>query len=415
MKKEIKLGLTVFITVVVAIWGINFMKGRDILSFGGNTYYGVYASINGLTEASPIYYRGFKVGTVRNVDFHPNDPNKFLVTFTLDVDIQLPKDSRAEIYSLDLMGSKAVEIIKGEQLIYMTHGDTIGTSVMGDFKDQVANEVLPLKDKAEKLIVRLDSVFSNLGTIVNKKNKTSIENSLHHFNLTVMNLEQISSNLATKMADDGEIAVLIKRMDAVLLMLARQGPHIDSTFNNLASFSKDLKNSDLNGTIGALKTALAESTTLLEDINKGNGSLGKLMKDEELYLSLNEASINLNNLLIDVQNNPKRYVSFSAIDFGKNVYVNGDSNALLGINYQVVIQESLKPLNMDSVTINSTTYKVFENYRDSKYKYSIATSKSYADTEMVLEQAKSIFKLANMVALENGNEISLKKAKKRTN
>ena len=52
----------------------------------------------------------------------------------------------------------------------------------------------------------------------------------------------------------GEIAVLIKRMDAVLLMLARQGPHIDSTFNNLASFSKDLKNSDLNGTIGALKT-----------------------------------------------------------------------------------------------------------------------------------------------------------------
>ena len=87
------------------------MKGRDILSFGGNTYYGVYASINGLTEASPIYYRGFKVGTVRNVDFHPNDPNKFLVTFTLDVDIQLPKDSRAEIYSLDLMGSKAVEII----------------------------------------------------------------------------------------------------------------------------------------------------------------------------------------------------------------------------------------------------------------------------------------------------------------
>ncbi|MBI9065106.1 MAG: MCE family protein [Marinilabiliaceae bacterium] len=412
MKKEIKIGLVVMVGFAILIWGVNFLKGRNIFSFG-DEYYGVYGRLDGLAKASPVAFRGFKIGSVQNIEFHPTLPNKFVVTFSLDTELELPKDTRAQIYSLDLMGSKGVQFIPGKETVYLAAGDTMVTSVMGDLKDQVSMEVLPLKDKAERLIVKLDSVLTNVGRVFSEDNQSNLSASIENFNRSMRNFERLSSNLARKVDDDGDVTMMVKRMDSVMMMVAAQRPYIDTTFRNLAGFSSQLEQAQFDEVLGSLKSTLENTTLLLNNLNEGNGSLGLLLSDKELYYSLTEASASLNHLLIDVRHNPDRYVNFSAVNLGKKVYVTDGAYGVKGVFYQVELIQSPKPLNMDSVLIKDK-YKVFEDYREGDYVYSIGQARNYDEILKIHEEVKADYENSRVVAFENGEVISIKKALRKT-
>lgn len=409
MKKEVKIGITVLFAFVILIWGVNFLRGRDIFQVG-DYYYGTYVRIDGLTKASPVFYRGFKIGNVRNIDFHPSQANRFLVTFELNKDVLLPRDSRAQIYSLDLMGSKGVQFIPGTDSEMLAIGDTMNTSVMGDLKDQVSMEVLPLKDKAERLIVQLDSVFTNLSDLVDEENRANYKAILVSFRRSMQNFEAVSSNLAQQMAHGGDMAKLISRTDSVMMMLNSQAPYMDTVFQSMSGFSRQLENSQIDQSLEALNTTLNSTTRMLASLNESEGSLGLLMNDKELYYSLTEVSASLNRLLIDVRHNPKRYVSFSAIDMGKKVHVSDGAYGIKGVFFQVLLQESKKPLKMDSLVMG---YEVIEDYRKSKYYYSIAQSRNFDEIQKICDKSKSVFKDSKVVAFENGEPISLRKAQRK--
>ncbi len=412
MKKEIKIGLTVLVGFAILIWGFNFLKGRNIFSLG-DEYYGVYGRLDGLDKASPIAFRGFKIGSVRSIEFHPTLPNKFVVTFSLDTDIKLPKDTRAQIYSLDLMGSKGVQFMPGSADEYLAPGDTMITSVMGDLRDQVSMEVLPLKDKAERLIVKLDSVLTDVGRVFNEDNQKNLSVSIERFSRSMRNLEQMSSNLAHKVDDGGQVSVMVQRMDSVMMMLASQRPYIDTTFKNLAGFSSQLEQARIDEVLGPLKSTLQNTTLLLNKMNEGDGSLGLLLSDKELYYSLTEASASLNRLLIDVRHNPNRYVNFSAVNLGKKVTVTEGAYGIIGIFFQVQLMESTKPLDMDSVLVKGK-YNVFEDYKKGNYFYSIGQARSYEEILKIYEEVKPEYENSKVVAFENGEEISVKKARRKT-
>lgn len=411
MKKEVKIGITVLVAFVILIWGINFLSGRDILRVG-DYYYGTYARIDGLTKSGPVYYKGFKVGYVRDIDFHPTLPDQFLVTFELYKDVKFPKDTRAQIYSLDLMGSKGVQFLPGVSEQLLAYGDTMTTSVMGDLKDQVSMEVLPLKDKAERLIVKLDSLFTNLDNVVDEENRTNIKASLVSFRRTMSHFENVAGNMSAQMADGGDVSNVIKRADSVMMILASQEPYVDTVFRNMAEFSRQLESAQLDESLGALKTTLDYTSNMLASINRGDGSLGLLLTDKELYYSLTEVSANLNRLLVDVRHNPKRYVSFSAIDFGKNVTVSDGLYGVRGIVFQVQLEVSKQPLQIDSVLLDGK-YRIFEDYRKSKYYYSVGQSRSFDEIQKIYREVSPLFDKAKIVAFENGDVISVRKAKKK--
>ncbi|WP_439183463.1 MlaD family protein [Carboxylicivirga taeanensis] len=411
MKKEVKIGLTVFVSFVIVVWGFNFLKGRNIVSVG-SSYYGVYEKIDGLTKASPVFFRGFKVGSVRDIDFHPTQHNRFLVTFTLFEEINIPADSKAQIYSLDLMGSKGVQFLMGKSDQMLAVGDTMNTSVVGDLADKMSMEVLPLKDKTERLIVKLDTVLTNIGQIFSEE-KDRFHSSMHNLNLSLQHFESISRNLARKMEDDGEVTLMLQRTDSLLAMMSAQRPHIDSTFSNLASFSSQLEASNIDGTVEQLRLTLGSANTLLDSINSGKGSLGMLMTNEDLYYSLDEVSNNLNRLLIDFRHNPDRYVSFSAVNFGRKVVVSDKAYGLGGIVFEVQINSSKTPLNIGSSILDGK-YRVFEDYRGSKYVYIVGQTRNFDEANEILDEVKELYDKAVVVALEDGTPISLKKAQKRT-
>ncbi|WP_430815570.1 MlaD family protein [Carboxylicivirga sp. RSCT41] len=410
MKKEVKIGVTVFIAFLIVVWGFNFLKGRNIIEVG-KSYYGVYDRIDGLTKASPVFFRGFKIGSVRDIEFHPYQPNRFLVTFSLFEEIPIPADSKAQIYSLDLMGSKGVQFIGGSSRDMLAVGDTMNTSVMGDLADKMSMEVLPLKDKTERLIVKLDTVLTNIGEMFGQE-KGRFSSSMYNLERSMRNFESISRNLAKKMEDDGDVTVMLQRTDSLIAMLSAQRPHIDSTFSNLEKFTSQLEAANIDKTVGQLSATLQSVNLLIDSINAGKGSLGKLMHDEELYASLSEASNNLNRLLIDVRHNPNRYVSFSAINMGKKVVVSDQAYGVGGIVFEVVIKESKQPLGLGNEIPNSGI-KIYEDYRKSKYIYTCGQTTDFDEAQKILDEVKQFYDESKIVALEDGVPISLKKALKK--
>ncbi|MCT4591673.1 MAG: MlaD family protein [Carboxylicivirga sp.] len=411
MKREVKIGLTVFVAFLILLWGFNFLKGRNIIEVG-TSYYGVYDRIDGLTKASPVFFRGFKIGSVRDIEFHPSMPNRFLVTFTLNDEIDIPVDSKAQIYSLDLMGSKGVQFVSGSSDQMLAVGDTMNTSVIGDLADKMSMEVLPLKDKTERLIVKLDTVLTNIGKMFGEE-EGRFKSSMYNLDRSLRHFESISRNLAKKMEDDGEVTSMILRTDSLLAMMNAQRPYIDSTFSNLAGFTRQMEAANIDQTVDQLRKTLSSTSTLLDSINAGKGSMGKLMTDEELYNTLNAVSNNLNRLLIDFRHHPDRYVSFSAVNFGRKVVVSEGAYGVGGIVYEVQINESKKPLDFGTTILNGK-YQVYEDYRNSKYVYTLGQTTNFDEASEILDEVKEKYDESVIVALENGVPISIKKARRMT-
>jgi len=412
IKKEIKIGLVTIFALIILGWGFNFLKGHNILG-GGVNYYGVYSNVSGMNEACPIFYRGLKIGSVRNIDLHPTQHDKLLVNFVIVKDISLPVNSVARIYSLDLMGTKGVEIVAGDSKELLMPNDTIKTYVVGDFKDQLSIEVLPLKEKMEKVMVNFDSLLININELFTGENKKNISESIRKLNMTMTYTTKMSESLAKSFSEGGEYHTIMKYTDSIVMALNRQTPYLDTTFQNLSTFSQQLNKVDIETTLQQLNSSLKQATGLFEGLNDGDGSMGMLLNDKELYYNLVDASANLNRLLMDVRHQPKKYVRFSAISMGKSYYTDGQIGGIKGIVFQVKLFESKNPVKLDSIEV-AGNYRIFEDFDGKKFIYTAGQSKNYNSIKLVFDTIKVSYPQSEIIALEDGRLISVDKALRKT-
>ena len=124
LEKEIKIGIIALISFLLTIWGLNFLKGKNIFNSSAY-YYSVYQNVDGMDVAAPVRINGLTVGKVTEIYFHPNNSGKIIVKFDLRKDFAIPKNSIARIYNSDLMGSKAIQIELGSSFIYFSFRDLI--------------------------------------------------------------------------------------------------------------------------------------------------------------------------------------------------------------------------------------------------------------------------------------------------
>ncbi len=361
ISKEVKIGFTVAVALFILGWGVNFLKGKDIF-VPGYKVYGIYTRIDGLTEASPIYYKGYKVGSVRKIELMDKGRGDLLVTMSIDVDIEFPKNSTAQIYSLDLMGSKGIRFLYGDSNRMLESGDTLNTSVTGDLADQVSQEVLPLKDKVENLIVRLDTVFTNLDVIFDVTNENGLVNNM---NAISYHFRNISKSIDENIKEDGNIGKSMANLDSITEVLKLNGEVLSAMMQNLKKVSKQLADSHLDSLSLEMNQTFTSLNGILNSIDEGDGTMGKLLEDEALYNNLNDVSISLDRLLNDVRVQPKRYVNFSAISFGGGKSKGKDDKVLV---YTVLLKKSKEPLDLrgklvlDSCEIKERRYGKFYQY-----------------------------------------------------
>lgn len=304
ISNEVKVGIAVLITIAGFIWGLNYLKGTDLFATT-NKYFVVYKNINGIVKSNPVIMNGYKIGKVDNIEYMDDKSGRLIVTLKIDDDIFVPKSSNAVIISSDLLGSKAIELEFGNDGVPAKNKDTL----VGDVESGLTEQIKPLKNKAEGLVTSLDSLSFALAQILN-------DNSRNSLNKTFANLEKISSGLDQLInADNSHLRSFIANADGVAGNLNKNSNNISSILNNVNSLSDSLSRLQLNATIERLNKTVSELSDILAKIEKGQGSLGKLVNNDSLYTNLNNAAANLDKLMIDLKANPSRYVHVSV--FGR--------------------------------------------------------------------------------------------------
>lgn len=311
ISKELKVAFFFIVAIGVLIWGFNFLKGKELFS-SVRTFYAIYNNVSGLEKSNSIYINGVKVGTVSKVYFEKSMSGDIVVELMVKEDFPIPANSTARIFSEDLMGSRAVEILLGDSPALAAEGDTLITEVEVSLKDAVNQQILPLKLKAEDLIASIDTMVVAIQGVFNKDIRQELLTSIRSIRHTFQNLESTTGEIDTLVnAQAGRIASILYNLDMITDNLTNNSEAISTTLQNLAAISDTLAQSNIPQIMTNLDRTVSNLASISDKIQRGEGSLGMLITDDQLYRELEKAALELNQLVEDIRLNPKRYVRLS--------------------------------------------------------------------------------------------------------
>ena len=305
MKREVKIGIFAVAMIGVAWAGIRFLKGFDIFSRNVE-YYAAYDQINGVQNASPIMMKGVKIGSVTRLSFDPARSDKVVLQFTIKRQYRIPTDSEAKIFSNGLMGAKAIEITYGTADTYLQKGDTLRSSRDRDLMDMAGSELDFFKQKVSQLTTDLSRTLDNLNRLM-EDNAGNIAGTLGNLNSVTGDMAEILS------AEKNSLKSALDNLSKFSDMLGENAGRVDSIIGDVDRFTSQLTEEQF---ARKLSQAVENLDDLVARIAQGEGTIGKLISDPELYDSLEKASDNLAALLADVKQHPGRYVHLSL--FGRN-------------------------------------------------------------------------------------------------
>lgn len=357
---------------------------------------------------------GLKVGYVRDIYFAEDLSGDLITKIAIHNDFPLPAGTSAEIASSDLLGSKVVKLNLGKSGILLHANDTLDTKMEADIMQQVNEQIAPLKAKAERLIENLDSIVTAVSKVLSSDSQHNISESIRQINLTMTNLERISGNLNDVVTDQKKnLASSISNINDVTVNLKTNSGKLGHIMDNFSSFSDSITKMELNRTIDHMNGSISNLQTILSKIDTANGTLGLLVNDPRLYQNLTQTSESLNRLLVDFRLNPKKYVHFSVIDFGKEVNVSPPTGMQTpdNITFRVQIYTSSSPISLTSPMFKGIE-DVSEIKSGNKYHYVSPPESSYDKVIISLNKIQSAFPEAFLKSYRNGKEISLKNALK---
>ncbi len=300
INNEIKTGILAIFAIGLFVFGFSYLKSNDIF-VNDRTFYAVYSDVEGVVNGTPVTVNGFPVGSVQKISFYNN--KELLIKFRVENDIKFSKNSLAQIYETGLIGGKAIAILPANDnaRVAITN-DTLKTSIAPGLTDLVNKQITNLQDKIESMIMSADSVLHKINRVFDDSTRVSLRNSVSGFNQTISDLKATSS--------------LIKSI------VESNKSDIDLTLNNVTDISKDLSdfsstlnNSGFDQTLINFKKSSEDLSEILKDINRGQGTITKLINNDSLFNNLNDASKSIDLLLEDIRLNPNRYIHFSI--FGK--------------------------------------------------------------------------------------------------
>ena len=350
-KAYIRAGILFIATIIIAFWGLNYLKGKNFFT-SERTFFSLYDKIGGLTKSSPVTINGFQIGQVRKIELSPMNPNLIEVKFTVSYPaVNIPKGSHARIYSVDLMGTKGIALDLNSGNDFCKSFDTLPGSIEGDLRDQVNAQMLPFKMKAESLMSTMDSLLTSIQTVFSETNRDNLSKSVYNVSQTLSNLESASRFLNEYVKQESlKISSVLSRADTLALGIMKETAEIQGIIRNLGKFSDSLSAVPLNETFVSVREVLLNLHQLTEQISEGNGSLGKLIRDDSLYSSALSTTAALNRLIEDIRIHPNRYVRLSLTDRTRNIYSSGDADLasiLAGegtSDYYIVMLQSPTPI-----------------------------------------------------------------------
>ena len=311
IKNETKVGILAAFSIALLIIGYNFLKGNAIFS-DETVLYARYSRVDGLSVSKPVLINGFQIGRVDELKLQPDG---FIVAkLNISGDYEIPTNSIARLESTDLLGSKAIIMELGNAKVFAQDGDTLKANV----EKNLMEAVQPVQKKAELIIDKMDSILTSVNAIMNPQFQDNVNKSFSSIASTLSSLEATSKKVDKLVGTEGSrISAIMANIESISGNLKNNNQKINSILNNLHTMSDQVAAANFKQTLDNANQAIAELQGVVKKVNSGEGSLGLLVNDRQMYDNLNNASKNLDNLIIDLKENPKRYVHFSVFGGGK--------------------------------------------------------------------------------------------------
>lgn len=291
--KNVKIALTVLAGLALLYWGINYLKGINLLT-PTNYYFTELESVDGLLEAAPVTVNGFQVGQVREIKYD-YEKNKITVQLAMDPDLKVPEGSTINMVS-GLLGGASMVLKLGDGPA-MKSGSFIPTTELPGLMDNVTENVMPA---VNDILPKVDSIMGNVNGLVGDPALAA----------ALMRLDGITRQLQASALQITQLTTGLNRsVPGVMNNVNGITGNLSGATGNISDFSASLKQMPLDSTIQALNVTLANLQALSEQLNDKNSSLGKIMNDRELYDNANHAIASLDSLLMDIKANPKRYIN----------------------------------------------------------------------------------------------------------
>ncbi len=314
--REIKIGILVILGGVLLVLGVNYLKGLNPLG-GGRAFHAIYENIDGLAVSNPVVVNGFQVGQVASIEFAASGRGALDVTFVIEEPkLHVTKDTRAKIYSNDLFGTKAIELVAGRSTELAVAGDTLTSDIEMGITEAVKMELVPLRQKTDQLIAGVDEILINLQTVFQDSATQGLPKAFESIQRTMENLESTSATLDLTVEENrAALKGIVNNMEELTGFVNSQQGALSNALGNFSQISDSLANLQLASTLKKADASITELNRLLEGLNNGEGSLGQLLQNDSLHDGLIATNKEIQQLLNDFYLNPQRYVNVSV--FGR--------------------------------------------------------------------------------------------------
>ncbi len=307
LRNEYQIGIAVLVTFIVLILGINFLKGKTFFS-GQKTYYAIYDDVTGMHESSYIYVNGMKAGHVVKISPMTRKNDKFLVELSVDKNIDIPKDSRLTLFSAGLMSGQALRIDLGKSETLLQTKDTM----QGGIEKGLTDEIAPMGETLSSILKRIDTLTNTLNRTIDEQAKQNIQLTLTNINQISQRLNNVAMNVDNLVSKDkNKLDRIVSNVESITRNLVDNNQAISNIISRFDNISSDIEKQNIGSTLAKVKTSLESINSMLNKIEKGEGNIGMLLSDEGLYRNITSAAKDLDELILDLKKNPKKYIHVS--------------------------------------------------------------------------------------------------------
>lgn len=297
--KEFKIGLLTLISGAILYFGFRYLKGIDMFS-KTHHYYAVYDQIDGLQSSNPVMVNGFTVGRVASIQIMQQQGNRMLVEMEVEESLQVGRSTMAILTDNGLLGGKMIELKLSTDGGLLNEGDTIKS-------ERAIPMMTAMQEKATPLMGSLDTLMGNLN-----KMTAGYAGLTGDVQRLVGNAANASGRVDGMLAaNQQQLAGMIKNFNTLSASLVEMQKKMNPILDNLNQATDSLTKVEIVKMSAEMGKTMAELRKTIEGINKAEGSMGKLMKDDSLYVSMTHTMQDLDSLFIDMKAHPKRYVHFS--------------------------------------------------------------------------------------------------------
>jgi phospholipid/cholesterol/gamma-HCH transport system substrate-binding protein len=294
--QHIRVGLIFILSVAVLIAGVLWFKN---FRFGGQYLKVVveFPTTSGLVRGDPVEVRGVPSGQVSRIQF---EAGRALVTLDLDRKVRLTGGTRFVIENVGIMGQKLVAIYPGSEGTSVDPTSRVFTGVYQPGIPEFMSNLEGVLQSFDRLTNRLDALLAAFDE--------SDQGSLRR---TLKNSETITEDLAKFMSENREeLGQAVRNLSAAMQDLHQTLDGREAQVDSLITASLRAA-TRADGALVSLQDALTRADSLMSRLDRGEGTMGKLVRDEDLYRELTGTLGETRALIRDIKADPKKYFKVS--------------------------------------------------------------------------------------------------------